>query len=431
MFFSGNGGGHRDEVVERNGASQPPWDRTSSVAFAFRGYDVSNLGKSRELLEHPSLGATIAERLAEASEIASDTVHRRIDLADYVRAGAPTSINTFAEDIALIVAMEGAQIALLERFFSVPVKTAKLSFGYSIGEMSALILGGSYKLEEILPVPLAMAKDCAELASDTHMGVLFTRGPALDMDDVERLCEEVSSQGGGLIGPSAYLSPNTALLLAERDGLDRFEALMRKILPKGVNLRRNPNRWPPLHTRLVWKRNIPNRTATMLYASSGGGAAPSPPVLSCVTGDAGYTDWNSRRLLVKWTDHPQRLWDVIHETLAQGVKTVVHVGPEPKLIHATFTRLSNNINKHLSNKYIHMIGHGVATGIRRAAWLGRLLPSQTALLRAPFTGHVILEDWLLEQSIAGGAQILVPRSAGADSVVAAAEEFRSDAAGNA
>ena len=48
---------------------------------------------------------------------------------------------------------------------------------------------------------------------------------------------------------------------------------------------------------------------------------------------------------------------------------------------------------------MQMLGRGVASGLGRNAWLGRLLPSRTTLLRAPFLSHVILEDWLLEQPL--------------------------------
>ena len=164
-------------------------------------------------------------------------------------------------------------------------------------------------------------------------------------------------------------------------------------------LRRNANRWPPLHSPLVWQRHIPDRTAMALYKTAGGQKKPNPTLLSCVTGEASYDVENTREILTDWTDHPQRLWDVIDRTLAMGVEIVVHVGPRPNLIPATFTRLGNNVKGHLGNKYMQMLGRGVANGLGRNSWLARLLPSRTSLLRAPFLTHVILEDWLLEQPL--------------------------------
>jgi [acyl-carrier-protein] S-malonyltransferase len=68
-------------------------------------------------------------------------------------------------------------------------------------------------------------------------------------------------------------------------------------------------------------------------------------------------------------------------------------------VPATFARLSNNVSRYLTNKYVHRLGREVVSGMNRYAWLGRLLPSKTSLLRAPYLVHVILEDWLLEQEV--------------------------------
>ena len=374
--------------------------RIKGTAFAFRGFDVENVGRSVELLDHPIYGPIVGRFLDEASGLCSESIHARVDLASHVRAGARTSLDFFPRDVATIVATELAQMAILEECFGVPTRDARLSFGYSIGELSALVWGDVFTLEQLLPVPLHLAPECAELANDLTMGVLFTRGPALPMDEVERLCRGISSEGRGLIGPSAFLSPNTALILGQGDTIDRLDAAKGSLLnhkTHKVLLRRNPHRWPPLHSPLVWQKHIPDRTAMALYKTGGGRKKPSPTLLSCVTGSASYDVENTRELLTDWTDHPQRLWDVIDRTLAMGVETVVHVGPRPNLIPSTFARLGNNVKAHLGNKYMQMLGRGVANGLGRHSWLNRLLPSRTSLLRAPFLNHVILEDWLLEQ----------------------------------
>ena len=376
--------------------------RIHSAAFAFRGFDVENIGRSAELLDHPAYGPIVRETLDRASELCSESIHARVDLVAHVRAGPSTSLASFPQDVATIVATELAQMAILEECFGVPAREARLAFGYSIGELSALVWSGVFTLEQLLPVPLGLAPDCAELAGDLTMGVLFTRGPALAMDEVERLCRGISSEGHGLIGPSAFLSPNTALILGQGRTLDRLDAakgVLQTQKAQKVSLRRNANRWPPLHSPLVWRRHIPDRAAMALYQIDGGRKRPSPTLLSCVTGSASYDVDNTREILTDWTDHPQRLWDVIDRTLAMGVETVIHVGPRPNLIPATFARLGNNVKAHLGNRYMRLIGRGVASGLGRHSWLNRLLPSSTALLRAPFLNHVILEDWLLEQPL--------------------------------
>ncbi len=373
--------------------------RIGSTALAFRGYDQTNLGRSPQLLAHPVYGPIVRDVLFEASELCSESIGRRVDLVAHVRDETPSSLSTFPEDVSLIVGMELAQVRILEAIFHVPIAQAKLSLGYSIGELTAMVVGGVYRLNQILPVPLALAEDCARLAADTSMGVLFTRGPLLERGDVERLCEAARSEGKGLIGPSAYLSPNTALILGQGDTLGILERLIPEYLPEKTMLRRKEHRWPPLHSPLVWEANIPNRTATAIYKVGGGRTRPTPNVVSCVTGAASYDELNSRETLIRWTDQPQQLWDALDVTLGSGVETIVHVGPGPNLIPATFHRLSNNIRKQMGHPALHALGRGVVASMKRHAWLANVLPSRAALLRAPFLEHIILEDWLLEQPV--------------------------------
>ncbi len=371
-----------------------------NTAFAFRGYDVSNSGRSAELLSHPEYGPIVREELIAASGVAADALHRPIDLVSYVQEARPTALADFALDIAMIVAMELAQLRLLEEVYGVPVRQARLSFGYSLGELSAMILGGTFRMEEILPVPLTMADDCASLAPETSMGILFTRAPSMPEEGIERLCAAVSCEGNGLVAPSAYLSPNTALLLGQGKTLDRVDQLKSQFLPPKVMLRRNPNHWPPLHTPLVRLKNIPNRTATAIYAIGGNHPEPSPPIISCVTGRMSHDGLTCRETLVQWTERPQRLWDAIDGTLSAGVERVIHVGPSPNLVPATFARLANNVNKHLGNKYLR----GIVSSMNQHAWLASMLPHRATLLRAPFVEQVILEDWLLAQKVGRGVE---------------------------
>jgi [acyl-carrier-protein] S-malonyltransferase len=91
----------------------------STTAFAFRGYNITNLGRTPELLAHPTYGPTIASVLAEASQTCSEVLGRPVDLPERVRSARETpDLSSYAEDVALIVAAEVAQIRLLEEFFS-------------------------------------------------------------------------------------------------------------------------------------------------------------------------------------------------------------------------------------------------------------------------------------------------------------------------
>lgn len=374
--------------------------RIGTASFAFRGYDVTNLGRSAELLAHPAFGPVVRGFLNEASAVSAEALGRPFDLVARVEAGEGSSLSTFAEDVATIVAMELAQLKLLEEFFGVAVKGARQSFGYSIGELAAMVAGGVFTMEQLLPVPLACADDCAALAHDTTLGVIFSRGPAIALKDVQDLCTAVSSEGRGMVGVSSYLSPNTVLVIGQGGTVDRLAEAIPGALPEKTMLRRKPHKIPPLHTPLVWQRNVPNRAAVALYKIAGGMKPPSPRVVSCVTGAASYKALNARDTLIRWVDHPQLLWDAISETLAGGVDLVIHAGPAPNLIPATFERLSNNVTKQRGSRYLQLIGRGVGSGMNKYAWLARLLPTRATLLRAPHVAHVVLEDWLLEQPVA-------------------------------
>jgi [acyl-carrier-protein] S-malonyltransferase len=385
--------------AQRHVAHEDLKKRIGSAAFAFRGYDATNIGRSAELLAHPVFGPVVRATLDEASGPCSEVLGHKVDLAARVLAREPSTLETFVQDIGMIVAMELAQMRLLEEFFDVPIRQARLSFGHSIGELSALVLGGVYTLAQLLPVPLGLAVDCAELTADTTMGILSVHGGVLRIEDVEHLCAAISRKGHGLVGPSTYLSPYQVLLIGQHDTLDLLEVEMRDFLPAGVILRRRPNHWPPLHTPIVWERNIPNRTAMAMHQIGGGDRKPTPPVVSCTTGLCNYDEWNSRGILADWTDHPQRIWDVMENTMASGAELVIHVGPEPKLFPTGFERLSTRIMKQLKMRHLDRLGSSVIPSLSRSGWLNRKLPANAVLLRAPFLNHIILEDWLLAQEV--------------------------------
>jgi [acyl-carrier-protein] S-malonyltransferase len=80
------------------------------------------------------------------------------------------------------------------------------------------------------------------------------------------------------------------------------------------------------------------------------------------------------------------------------VTVVIHVGPDPNVIPATFHRLSDNVVQQTSGKSWGSYGLRAAAGLARRPWLSAVLPSRTALLRAPLVKHILLEDWLLEHA---------------------------------
>jgi [acyl-carrier-protein] S-malonyltransferase len=353
------------------------------------------------MLAHPAYGPILRKHLVRASEVCAAAIEREVDLVVRVRRGRNPTLRSYPQALSLIVAVELAHIEILETFFEVKFTDAQLALGYSLGEVTALIAAGVFTLEAALTPLLILGQDAAELASTTRMGVIFSRGPALDVEAIERLCVSITSEGKGTIGISTYLSPNTLLLMGQRRTIDRFKKIMHEELPKPTHLKKNPNRWPPIHTSITRQRNISDRAGVMLETANGGFTAPTLPILSCITGEESYHNYNAREHMTRWVDHPQKLWDCIDTLLARGVETVIHVGPEPNLIPATLTRLANNVLTQMSAKSLTGMGLRAMSQIVRRShpWLTNLISSDATLLRAPFVQQIVLEDWLLEQDV--------------------------------
>ncbi len=370
----------------------------TTTALAFRGYNLTNLGRTAELLSMPTYQEIVSEELQRFSTVCNEFSDTPVDLLKRVQQSDEPGIEHYAESISLVVAVEVAQMRLLQEIHGIETSQAQVAFGYSLGEMTAISFAGIFPVDQLIRVPLAMAVDSLELAHDTRMGVLFSRGPTINEIDVERLCLQITSEGNGTIGISAVLSPNTYLLIGQQETVKRFKEVMHDLLPTRAHLRINNQRWPPLHTPIVRQKNIADRASVMLETLAGGFSPPAPPVLSLATGKMSYDDHSARDVLRKWIDHPQRLWDVVDETLDLGVETILHIGPEPNVIPATFNRLSKNVTEQTSGGSLGSLGMRAVSGLARRPWLAALLPARATLLRAPHIKHVLVEDWLIENA---------------------------------
>ena len=370
-------------------------DGLRNTAFALRGYNVTNLGETPKLLNHTLFGPIVRKHLQRAGDFCSEVTKTKVDLVGRVQREEETSLETYHEALALVMAVEQAQLELLKTFFDISLSDANMLYGFSLGEISGLVAAGVLRLEDALRIPLQMSKDCVDLAHDVTLGVLFSLSGELSGNGVHRLCLEINSEGHGVIGVSAYLSPNSMLLMGQGDTLDRFTARKSELSSERIFVRKNDHRWPPLHTPIVWQRNIPNRSQFLMHTMPGGNRAPNPPILSMVTGDFSYDEVNARDIIGKWIDHPQLLWEAVDKTLSRGVETVVHVGPQPNIIPATFERLASNVLLQTKGRFrMRTLSRMVE---RR--WLAAILPKRASLLRAARLRHVTLESWLLQQKV--------------------------------
>ncbi len=71
--------------------------RLPQTAFAFKGYDESNLGRSRELLAHPRFGPIVEPYLREASQVCANITGVPCDLPARVREGRETTVDSYAD----------------------------------------------------------------------------------------------------------------------------------------------------------------------------------------------------------------------------------------------------------------------------------------------------------------------------------------------
>lgn len=372
--------------------------RLGSSAFAFRGYNQTNLGRTAELLAVEAYRPTMQRRLHEASELCADTTGKPVDLLARVRREEEAGLDAYGEAISLVFAAEFAQLDLLREFHGVDYGACRMAFGYSLGELIAAAASGVFPVDAVLRVPLTFAEDCAEMAEACQMGIFFSRHSRLDEKLVLRLCEEVTAEDNGAVGVSAVLAPNTVLVIGQSDTLDRLKKRLNQAIDTPVLLRRHDGLWPPLHTPLVRRKNVPDRASVVIETIPRISETPRPQILSLVTGKPEYADDSGRETLRDWVDHPQRLWDVVCGVLSSDVRRIVHVGPCPNVIPATFRRLADNVAQQTLAWSLSGVGLRAVQRIANRPWLAALLPREGCLLRAPSVEHVILEDWLLENA---------------------------------
>ena len=215
------------------------------AALAFRGYNVTNLGRTPELLAIPEYRTILLPYLERASAVCCEVTGRDIDLVARVEAEQETELEDYAESIALIVSVEQAQLEILKECHGLDYKGAAFSFGFSLGEIAALVASGTYELEHALKIPLTLSSDGIDLAKDVTLGILFCRREELSLDKVNQLLLDINAKGEGVIGISTHLGPNSVLVMGSGNTIDELRGRLKEIAPKGVHLRCNEHRWPP------------------------------------------------------------------------------------------------------------------------------------------------------------------------------------------
>ena len=369
-------------------------DSLRNTVFAFRGYNVTNLGRTAELLQNPQYEPIVVAHLKDAGKVCQRVTGKPTDLLDRVRKGQETDLSTYAQAVALIVSVEIAQLEILKEVHGIDYRQARALMGYSLGELTAVSAAGVCDWRDSMALPLELAADCANLAENVTLAVVFSRQKEIPIDGVQQLCMEINEAGDGVIGISAILSPNSLLIMGQGTTVDRFIDVRKERFETPLIVRKNSQHYPPLHTPIMWQRAIADRVSDLMHTLKVEYTQTMPPVISLITGGIDYNEINQREMLRYWVDRPQRLWEAVECVLNSPATTVVHVGPEPNIIPATFQRLADNVDLQLKGN----MGMRALAAAAKRPWLGNLLPQKASLLRAPQIEQVILEDWLLEHA---------------------------------
>ena len=335
-------------VLEDTGADVLPesdkldWTRT---ALAFRGFGATNLGRTTDLYQRDEYRGLVNDMLGRATAVCSEVTARQLDLVEFVLADRDPHVESYPEALSLIIAIEMAQLNCLSQSFGKDWTQARLSFGYSLGEVAAVVAGGVFELEEAMRIPLLLADDCVALSREVTLAVLFSRRDELPYGDVQRLFYRINSEGCGVMGMSAHLTPNSYIIIGQHHTLDRFANRMFEFLTNSARLHRDSRKWPPIHTPVLWERNVADHACRLMHTIGGGFSEPVPPVLSLVTGELSYNDYNARDLLCRWTDHPVLLWKAVEYVLADNIDTVIDISdtaPSTSCVRKKTARATRN-----------------------------------------------------------------------------------------
>jgi [acyl-carrier-protein] S-malonyltransferase len=368
------------------------------IALAFRGYNITNLGRTRALFHDERYGGYLVRELQYASEMATKYLEQPVDLVSAAREGIDLAETRYGEAVAFILAVEFAHFAILREIHGLATEKCRVAFGYSLGEIGALVCGGLLPKESAYEIPLRVANDCHALMADSRLAIVFSKKSTIPSLAIGQLCLDITRETGETIAVSSQLAPNTLLVIGQGESLRELAKRLKEMRREGMVMRLKDNRFPPLHTPIMWQRHLTDQASLMLQKVAFADQPPAPPVFSMATGRVDYTPYNAREHLRQWMDHPQRLWDAIDFTLSHGVDTVIHIGPDPNLIPATYKRLQENVTGQLqTNMGLLALSYAV-----HRPWLQSMLPQQAFLLRAPTISQVILEEELLADGKVNG-----------------------------
>ncbi|MDE3283067.1 ACP S-malonyltransferase [Lacticaseibacillus parahuelsenbergensis] len=202
--------------------------------------------------------------------------------------------------------------------------------GLSLGEYSALIAGGGLSLEDGLKLVAARGKAMAAACQNQPGGMLAVMSG--DQAVIQEACEQAPD-----VWPANYNGPKQTVLAGTHDALAVVEKWLKA---QGV-------RAIPLHVAGGFHSPLMASAQPQLQAAlkQANVFEPVIPVIS-TTALKPFTARNMRSVLAAQVAEPTKFATVIAQLKAEGVDTIVELGPKP-VLSKMIKRIDRKMTTHL------------------------------------------------------------------------------------
>ena len=292
----------------------------ANFGFVFPGQGSQSVGMLKELSE---LYPVIKNTFAEASEVLG------YDLFDLVMNGPAEELGkTYKTQPALLT----ASVALYRLWQEKSSLKPAVMAGHSLGEYSALVCAGVIDFKDAVKL-VKLRGEFMQAAVPAGVGAMAAVIGLAD-DVVIKACAEAA--GSQVCSAVNFNSPGQVVIAGNKEAVDKAsEALKaagaKRVLPLAVSV--------PSHCALM--KSAADELAKELAKVEF--RVPSVPVINNVD-VAKVTDADSiRDALVRQLYSPVRWVETVHSASAEGIKTMIEVGPG-KVLSGLIKRIDKEVN---------------------------------------------------------------------------------------